>query len=578
VSATPTLPPPAKLNNLQTLSQAIVHQRKYKARRCTTIAFLAALLFPRILAGQRLRGPWEDATIPGPGTIRLGITTAWTYADQRLDTAGRVVPLGERLSRSALDTSAIPQLRELQSPLASLLGGASAPLSLGKLATAMEYSEYRTAVSLEVGLAPAMAATIVVPYVKNRVEVFPRPNAEGAVGSIGLNPALRFPGARSHNGQVVTELRTASARLQSELARCLGSSDPSCTALNADRQGALALLAQVAEAAAAIASIYGTLEVPGLPFAPVELGPLQMAVKQRLAGFNSRLRNFLGSAPVGEWIAASPVGAAPLALDEFQLMLGDSAVGIRAQPLADAERSHIGDLETGVKLLLFDSFRAGSTSIDPDPERGLRLAVAGVARLPTAQLDRSDDVADVGTGDRQMDLELRGFLNVGLGHGFWAALAGRYTKQLPDRIRLRVPRGKELFAPAANEVWLERDLGDQLELEVSPNYAFNEALGIGLRYTRRNKGSDRYALRGPDSTGVASYLPDLERGTAASEERVDFALTYSTLHSFREGLTRWPLEVSLLHTRAFSGRNTLRGATTMVSVRFYRAYRRGGRI
>ncbi|WP_273368216.1 hypothetical protein, partial [Alicyclobacillus herbarius] len=168
----------------------------------------------------------------------------------------------------------------------------------------MNWSEYRTTIALEIGLARGLAAAVIVPYVKNRVEVFPRPIADGPSANVGLNPALRFLGARTRNGQVVSELEAATARLQAELIRCQGSSEPSCAAINADRDGAAALSMQASRVAEAIAAIYGTQARPGLPFAPLELGQLQAAVRQRLELLNSQFRNYIGGAPSGEWIQA----------------------------------------------------------------------------------------------------------------------------------------------------------------------------------------------------------------------------------------------------------------------------------
>jgi hypothetical protein len=557
-----------------------VHVSKYKTLAFATIGLLAAWFFPKALSAQRLRGPWEDATIATPGTLRLDLRTDWTYADRRFGSDGHPEPLGRQLSRTSLDTTAIPQLRELRAPLSDLLGNAGETLSLGSLSTEMNWSEYRTTISLEIGLTKGLAAAVTVPYVKNRVEVFPRPVADGPLANVGLNPALRFPGAKTRNGQVVSELEAAVGRLQAELIRCQGSSEPSCTAINADRDGAAALSLQASRVAAAIAAIYGTQTQPGLPFAPLELGQLQAAVRQRLELLNSQFRNYIGGTPSGEWIQTTPVGAAPLALNELQLLLADSTVGIVARPLGDVEHSHIGDVEAGVKLVLFDSFGTGvgRGNDEPDTERGLRFAIAGLARFPTAQLDRTDDLVDIGTGDRQTDVEMRAFLDAGLGSGFWTSLAARYTRQLAHEARLRIPKPGELFPAASREVSLQRDLGDQLDIEVSPRYVLNDALGIGVRYAWRAKGSDRFALRGSEAAEVAGYLSALEAGTSAREHRLDIALTYSTLQRFRNGLARWPLEVSLLHTRALTGNNVFRGTVTAVSLRIYRAYRRGGRI
>src|SRR6185503_11436827 len=142
-----------------------------------------------------------------------------------------------------------------------------------------------------------------------------------------------------------------------------------------------------------------------------------------------------------------PVGGPPIGAAGLDALLGDSA-GALARPLGDYEHSHVGDIEVGAKFLLVDTF--GPLAISPLPRAGsLRLAVAGIYRLGTGQLDLPGDFTDVGTGDRQADLELRGYGDLAVSRRFWISSVLRFGLQQPGKILRRIPASATDFFPEA---------------------------------------------------------------------------------------------------------------------------------
>jgi hypothetical protein len=403
--------------------------------------------------------------------------------------------------------------------------------------------------------------------VKTRVEVYP---FTVAAGTLGANPAFAVAGtaARTRNQVVVTELGAAASMLQAELARCLGSSDASCSAINANRQAATELVTSATATANGIAFVYGTPTSTGAPYAPVDRGLLHNAIDARLANLNNQFIALLGEPTSGDWIAARPVAAAPLAYADFQRILSDTSIGIAARPFTDVEYSHVGDVEVGAKILLVDTYghRIGSV---PTRGSGIRLAVAGLLRLPTAQLAKPDDFIGIGTGDRQTDVEVRGFLDLVLHQRLWTSAVLRYGMQRPDRLVMRITDSPgDPFPSLLREHEVARDLGDFMELEVAPRYVPNDALGFSLDYRFRSKGADTYSGFSLPADGIDASTLGL--GTEQEEHRVGAAITYSTVRGYNERQSRWPVEVSLMHTRVISGRGVPRYNATGVAVRLYR--------
>ncbi len=524
---------------------------------------------------QRVTGPWEEGSIAPRGVLRIGITPRWEQWKDVFDANGERQALGSLASTDNLGAG-FPFLPALATSLAVLTGTATPALTFGSLQTRVDVTQVRTDISLDYGISRRLGLQALIPYVKNRVHVLPLLADNGAGATLGFNPAIALPGAQQQNDLVIGKITTAASTLTSELARCAGSSDVSCTPINADRTGATALVQQAEAVSAALAAVYGTPTVQGARYAPLSGGALQHAVDARLTTLNTQFRTFLGAPSAGEWISGTPVGAAPIGAAGLVQLLGDSA-GALARPLGDYEHSHVGDIEVGAKFLLTDTF--GPVGISPLPRAGaVRLAVAGVYRLATAQLDLPGDFTDVGTGDRQVDLELRGYGDIAVGPRFWVSSVLRFGIQNSDRIVRRIPDSQaDLFPEAAREVEVDRNLGDVMELEVAPRYVPNDEFSIAALYRYRTKGADSYngmiSVTSADGTPLTLDASVLNGGTKQTEHLLGFSVTYSTVNAYSRGRAKWPLEISYLHTAVRSGAGLPRLQMNGIAFRFYRPSR-----
>jgi hypothetical protein len=527
------------------------------------------------VAAQRVIGPWDDATTVPRGMLRLGIGVHFGEWNERFGAGGDRVSLGSPFTLDDLGTGVLPGIGTLPSDLGVLTGNPGPVLSLGTLRTRVDVTEARTPISLEYGLASRLGLEVVIPYVKNRVHVSAIPNSAPTNPTIGINPAFAFAGARSRNTTVVSELVTAASTLDAELARCAGSADPTCAPINADRNAATLLVSRANAAAAALANVYGTAAVSGSAYAPLAGSTLNQSVDATLLGISDQLATFLGPAPSGSWVPTRPVPAPPLAAADLDVLLGDPVFGIGARVLSDYEHSHVGDIEVGAKLLLVDTFGPRVTATGLPRAGAIRLAVGGTLRLPTGQLDLPGDFTDVGTGDRQLDVELRGHGDLAVGPRLWTSAAVRIGIQRPDRLVRRIPADDtDPFPELVTEHEIGRDLGDYLEFEVAPRYVPNDALALSALYRYRTKGADTYTgtfdVTRVDGTPLSLDASILGSGTGQTEHRLGLALTLSTLRGYALRQARWPLEASLVHTRVLGGTGVPAHSATGITLRLYR--------
>ena len=539
-------------------------------------------LLPRVAGAQRALGPSDDATVVPRGVFRFALQSTWGRANERFGNGlhgrakGDVERLGVDYDVDSLGPSRFEPLRALTTALQTLTGKSAVPASLGRLRVDFDVSTVTTPISLEYGLTRRITLGVLVPYVKTRNEVSVIPNPSRNEGTIGINPAIRLPGARLQNLAVSTQLMDAITQLQGKLATCQGSVAPECTAINADRATAVQLAASGAAVAAALGTVYGTRVGQGSRYAPVDGSRLQLDVVARLAALSTAFGGFLG-APSGRpgWIDARPAGAALMGLTDFNTIMSDTAFGIAGVPLSTVERSHIGDVEFGGKVLLYDGLGARPPQRVEVSGVKFRLAIGGAYRLAAAQYESTDDFADIGTGDAQDDIEGRLFADVLFGRRVWMSLVGRYGIQQVDKQFLRIPDAPDAPFPALyRRQFVTRDLGDYWVGEFSPRVSLTDALMFSATYSVYHKGQDRYTGNFPvtNLAGAAVTLDaaTLDAGTERDEQRFVAGFTYSTMAAYYRGRSRRPIEVSYLVGQSLrgSGRVT-KSFTQAIGLRVY---------
>jgi hypothetical protein len=532
------------------------------------------------LQSQRVLGALDDATVAPRGTFRVSAGISFSRADDRFASGlpgrtprGEREPLGAGLTFDALDGSAFEALGPLNAPLRSLSGQSAVNASLGALAVTMQQDVRTIPFRVDAGLTSRITVGALLPFVFVRNDVVANPLGGG---NVGLNPALSLAVARTANGAALSQLTAATARLRGLLAACAADpSAPGCAPINANRPAAETFLAQSEAAATDLKTIYGDATAAGSRFAPVAGSALESAIFARLTAFNTLFQSFFSLPADSVLLAARPVGASRLSSGDLNTLLSDPAFGISAAPLESVEHGHLGDIEFGVKVLLFDGFGTRPTE-RLARARGVRarLAVGAAYRMGNGMLAAANNFVDLGTGDGAPDLEGRGYLDLILGSRLWWSAVVRVGLPREAEMLARVaPPESSAFPPAFREQLVTFTPGRYFEAEWSPRLILNDFFGLAgtYRYRRSDPTEYRGSFSSTDERGNAVTLDAATLGafSGSEEHRAGLALTYSTVAAYAERRSGIPLELTLTYTRAVRGGNVPDASAATITARWY---------
>ena len=538
---------------------------------CTALALGAS--FPRVAAAQRVLGVGDDATVLPKGAVRVAASGTWATYNELYGPGGKLESLGAPLSTDSLGARQLELLRPLQTSLRTLAQQPTANVTLGPARTDFTARIARSALVLDLGLTSRVMLTARLPYEHTISEVVFNVNPRDELtnrANIGVNPALGEAGAAAatNNRGVVDSLLRAVATLTERLGTCAGSSgDPVC----ADQARVQSLISDARAMATGIAKTYGigVDTARGSAFVPLAASTFQTAIAARVSALNASLKTYIPD--LAAFTAPTPA-LAPISAGGATTLLSDS---LRIATLGLVERSHIGDIELGAKVLLIDTFGSVARSRTPGRGVGIRLAVGGLARLGTGQVERPDDIVDIGTGDGQTDIEGNGAADIVVGRRFWASVVARYGVQMADERRFRIPDvARNPFLGAYREQTVTRDLGDYMEVQATPRYVYNDYISASMNWTYRRKGQDKYtgtfSVNGPQNTPVTLDASILGTDTEQSEQRLGGGASFSTLRAFDRGRARLPLELQVLHWQTLSGSGYVpKQYSTQVQLRYY---------
>ncbi|HEU4563364.1 MAG TPA: hypothetical protein VFS05_01900 [Gemmatimonadaceae bacterium] len=511
---------------------------------------------PPTARAQAVAGLGEDALALPRGVVRVRFVPTWTEFDTRYGLAG-TEPLAADWDRDSIGPSVIESLAPLQTALRALTGLPGFGVTLGRSVVRQSASIQETPIIAEVGVASWLLVRAVVPIVRTRSEVSFDLNPAAREGNIGPNPAFGASAvaARTQNSQLVSQLLAAAAALEASAGfpggGCGSQTTPQCALVNDTRA-----------MATGIAVVYGTTTLATLPpgadttgavFVPATGTAGQAAIGARIAELKARYPSAIGD----QIQIAAPFGATTiLGADAAQVVFTDTAFGYALSPVQSVSRTGIGDVEVGAKLVWLNTL-AGDRRFHPPRALRYRGSISAGARLPTGTAPSPDVPFDLGTGDGQTDVMASSENDFIVGKRFWMSVAARYTVQLPDRRVMRVTPFTQPIAPLYTRHEVSRDLGDYLELEVTPRIILGDYFSAGAQYYFRRKGEDRYTgtFEAARITGEPVTLDAavLDAGTRQEEHRVAAGIAFSTLAAKARGRSGLPAEVSFRHEESVSG-------------------------
>lgn len=556
------------------------YQHMFSRRLFVALLTAAASSIPGTAGAQAVTGLGEDATLPPAGSLRLRVQSEWTYYDQRYVTAagqsgsGTLQPLGATFTLDTLGARQLPILRPLQDSLTALSGVPGLSVSLGRTRAQITDRITQVPITLEAGISRWLSISATVPIVHTVSNVFFSANPTGTEGNIGINPALTDGAALASDTAFAQQILRSAAAVQ---AYCTGSG-----ANTSQCAGATGFASSATVFARSVATLYGA----GV-FVPTRRSNLQGAVDTRAQAYRNSLNSFASIAGSGvpSVSAAGVVGAATsLATPDIQHVLSDTAFGVQLDPLQTVSHTHIGDVEVAAKLALFDSFRSrGMSRFEPHGVNA-RVSVEAGYRFPTGEVNSADNLTDIGTGTHESALLLRGYTDVIVGRHFWASLVARQTRQMASDVTIRYASPDVVFPTIGSRQTVQRQLGNLTEIEASPRWVFNDFVSLGGQYLYRRKAADSYSVAGAiannsasSGTTLSTFDPlEFAAGSDFTEHSVGGGLVFSNAHAVQMGRSRFPFDVSYLHSETIrgSGGKVPKLITDQIQIRVYRRVHR----
>lgn len=501
------------------------HLPSYRPLAAAIVAFAAVSVTPA-------HAQYPDARLVPRGALSVSFEPRYESYRERFDAAGNLEPLGTDVSDSAAGARLFPTLVASQDAVRAMLGDATYAMSAGAFQTALDADIRTFPFTFRFGLTSRLTVSASIPVVTTRSQVSFA--ADSTTANVGWNQVAGAAGNEQAASQIralLQELESAAQFVEAQIAAgAYGCpSSPSCTAAQDAVTRARALGLNLSSLSGLDATGTVAAELP--PFAPLASSAAGSAIGQAIATLVAELQSLGAPAFTG----AFPLPDGRLGTDDIGTVLSDPEFGYAALPLAFTRyRQKLGDVELGLRVGLVQR----STT---------RVVVFATARLPTGTLDDPDNYIDIGTGDRQTDVDVgfEGFAQAGSFVGLAASAA--YTVQLSQQLPRRVTVHDRPFGPLSTLGDVNRNLGDVLRVGLYPSLRLAPAFIAYGSATYLRRSADRVTLAG--TSGSATLDPTaLEFETSMETMSFGGGIAYHAVR--RSGL---PVEAGVDYRAVFSG-------------------------
>ncbi len=494
---------------------------------------------------------YVDARVLPRGLLRIGFLPSYAHYDTRFDSTGTMEPLGRYLSPDTAGSNFLPSLAAAEAAVRDLTGDSTYRMNMGKVALPLDADVRRFPFDFSVGLTDWLTLGVRVPLVKTRVQgVLALDTANANVGWNQAAIAAGNDAAAAEILELFAELDDAIAYVQDSIAQggygC--PSSPRCAAANA----ALVQAIRLRDNLAALTGATGTAgSLP--PVAPLASSSAGTAIRQAISMVAAKLASF-GAGTINPAFLVLP--GSQLDTAGIQTIVTDSAFGYDYRlPLATPKRVYrLGDIEAFVRIGLLRGSR-------------LRAVLTTGVRLPTGYRQQPYHVFNLGTGDKQLDLE--GGVEVAWEPGR-LGLSGTaiYTRQFADQLPLRWAPPERPIALAAYQYLTDRQLGSVFQAAIYPSLTLSEGFRVyGFAYYY-HKTADSYSL--PTSVTPVPGTPaaqDIARGSGGQSLSLGGGIAYRATRPQRDTTgtrTALPVEAGMSYQAAFSGSGGLVPKSTVL--------------
>lgn len=428
------------------------------------LATLLALIPPGTLGAQL-----APLTVPR-GWLRVDLSSAFTSWDRRYFN-GVLEDAGADFTQSTVGRSVLPALQTADSLLALVTGQSDAALNLGSSSASQLVVTGAGGIGLAWGLTRWLTLYGNVPFV--RVRVRSTFDLDSTTSNAGTNPAHAAFG--TGDGQLQTqeffgEFDAALLLLADRLATGYYDADPPRKALAED------ILAQGNLLRDRLFVLFSAAF-----FLPTDASATGLQLLTIVTGLQATLRDDLDVVGFTQ-IPALPAQRA--SSDAFREVLSSPSGPVRGvfdTPIIVA----LGDIELGAAIGFLDTY-------DPDRRVGFRLAGQGLVRLRTSRREDPLRLFDVGTGERQPDVETMGVADLFLNRVGFRAMGG-YTLQLAGTAERHIVPQDVPFPSTHQLALVRQDPGDILTLGVQPYLRLASNFAVTGGAVWRRKGADDYS-------------------------------------------------------------------------------------
>jgi len=495
-----------------------------------------------------LAAQMPPVTVP-KGHWRAELTGSFLVADHRYR-SGTNEGLAYDFTRDAVGSSFFPALEPADSLIAKITGLTGANIGVGATSATWAVTTGTAGLGLAYGVFSKLSVSVYLPIVRQKVRsTFGLDPADANSGFNPADPTFGDAAGRSQTAQFFAQFGSAMASLAARIAAGEYDGDPGQKAL---AQQTLASGAVLRDDLFALILGGGTAS----PFLPTGTSAAGNSIRSQVTA----LQGTLEALGITTFNTAVALPAEALTEEQFNDFISNPA-GPVAGSLETRVLSSLGDVEIGAAYSILDQLSA------PGVKRGFRLAAQGLVRLPTSTLDNPSRFFDVGTGDRQPDVE-GGLVGDGLFGWFGARAVAGYTLQLSGNANKRISRPDQPIAYASTLAQVTRTPGNIMTLGLAPFVRLAETFAVTGGVTWRKKGSDQVSRFGDQAEIPGAPVSLLALETDGSWTTGSLGLTMSTPVVTKNGKEKAPVDAGILWEGVLSSSGALRVPAT-AGVRFW---------
>ena len=519
-------------------------------RRSLAIALLVSLVSGGDLCAQIL-----DETMVPPGQLRLQAHPSFTTWDSRFGRTSDGTMQREDLGIDLTDptgASLFPGIPALVQALEDATSSTGYAPVLGSIQGRVTQDVTRIEFGGHLGVFDWLTIGVVVPRVQTHTAL-DQSFTPDTIGGADLGTSPTLTNAAAVDGYLQALGNAASAGEANASAVCGGGPSAACTTAQALATRATGLLGS-AEGA------YGAS-----PYFPMT----GSAMAASLAQVSSTLDADLLAAGLTGIGLPMAFATEVLTTESFGLLPVTAGAGIEGTPLSSRTGLwHAGDIEVSALVRLLERVPTGPAGERTGPS--YRLTAGFIARLPTGMQEDPDIFLDVGTGDRQTDLQ--GHATAALGFGrFDLAVGGRYAVQRATTLTKRVAPLELAMPPISTRQLVRWRPASYLGLEVVPSLRLTDELSLAVEYRFFHKGRDVYELLDP---ALPLDPNDLALETGMKLHQIGAGLRYTTVRKWAAGIAPKPIELHLrvINTAAGSGGHTPISTRIEAGIRLFKRF------